>query len=155
MIAAIVQQAVVERILTEQHAMKLVAQPPEPGVGAVHAPAFQQAVVDTLVAKVMRAVEWTNCSRVLLGGGVARNGPLRERLSGALGDSGRLFAPSPRLATDNAAMVACLAEHRLRAGEVAGLDLNADPSLPFPGLTPLDLLAGRGVELRGASCIPS
>jgi N6-L-threonylcarbamoyladenine synthase len=116
---------------------------------------FQQAVVDTLVAKVLRAVEWTNCNRVLLGGGVARNGPLRERLRVALGDSGRLYSPSPRLATDNAAMVACLAEHRLRAGEAAGLSLNADPALPFPGLTPLDSLASRGVEIRGAPCTPS
>ena len=116
---------------------------------------FQQAVVDTLVAKVLRAVEWTNCNRVLLGGGVARNGPLRERLRDVLGDSGRLYSPSPRLATDNAAMVACLAEHRLRAGEVADLSLNADPSLPFPGLTPLDSLASRGVKIGGAPCIPS
>ena len=116
---------------------------------------FQQAVVDTLVAKVLRAVEWTNCNRVLLGGGVARNGPLRERLRVALGDSGRLYSPSPRLATDNAAMVACLAEHRLRAGEAAGLSLNADPALPFPGLTPLDSLASRGVKIGGAPCIPS
>jgi N6-L-threonylcarbamoyladenine synthase len=116
---------------------------------------FQQAVLDTLVSKVLRAVEWADCDRVLLGGGVARNGPLREQLQEALGESGRLYSPSPRLATDNAAMVACVAEHRLRAGEFAGLDLNADPSLPFPGLTPVDSPAGRGVELRGAPCIPS
>ncbi len=116
---------------------------------------FQQAVVDTLVAKVLRAVEWTGCERVLLGGGVARNGPLRERLREALGESGVLFCPSPRLATDNAAMVARVAEHRLRAGEVAGLGLNADPSLPFPGLTPLNASTEHGVALEGAPCIPS
>ena len=116
---------------------------------------FQEAVVETLVAKVMRAVEWTDCDRVLLGGGVARNGPLRQRLRDALGDSGVLYSPSPRLATDNAAMVARVAEHRLRAGEIASLGLNADPSLPFPGLTPLDSLADHGVDLPGAPCIPS
>ena len=96
---------------------------------------FQEAVVDVLVAKTMRAVEHTGCPRVLLGGGVARNGPLRARLAEALAPTGELFAPSPRLSTDNAAMVARLAEHRLTAGEAHGLDLNADPALPFPGLS--------------------
>ncbi|MGW8282552.1 MAG: tRNA (adenosine(37)-N6)-threonylcarbamoyltransferase complex transferase subunit TsaD, partial [Gemmatimonadota bacterium] len=116
---------------------------------------FQCAVVDTLVAKVLRAVEWTDCDRVLLGGGVARNGLLRDRLRDALGDSGLLFFPSPRLATDNGAMVARVAEYRLRAGDVAGLALNADPSLPFPGLTPLESRTAPGVTLEGVPCIPS
>lgn len=116
---------------------------------------FQCAVVDTLVAKVLRAVEWTECDRVLLGGGVARNGPLRDRLREALGESGVLFAPSPRLATDNGAMVARVAEHRLRRGELAGLDLNADPSLTFPGLTPMESCTAAGVTTEGTPCIPS
>jgi len=96
---------------------------------------FQAAVVEVLVTKTMRAVEHTGCSRVLLGGGVARNGPLRERLAAALEPTGSMFAPSPRLSTDNAAMVARLAEYRLLAGQVDGLDLNADPALSFPGLS--------------------
>jgi len=96
---------------------------------------FQEAVVEVLVAKTMRAVEHTGCQRVLLGGGVARNGLLRERLTAALEPAGQMFAPSPRLSTDNAAMVARLAEHRLSAGQMHGLDLNADPALPFPGLS--------------------
>ncbi len=100
------------------------------------AAAFQAAVVDVLTTKTARAVEATGCRRVLLGGGVARNGPLRRRLADELGEGGELFAPPPRLATDNGAMVARLAEHRLAAGERSGLDLNADPSLPFPGLEP-------------------
>jgi N6-L-threonylcarbamoyladenine synthase len=78
---------------------------------------FQAAVVDVLVAKTMRAVERTGCRRVLLGGGVARNALLRESLAAALEPAGRMFAPSPRLSTDNAAMVARLAEHRLSAGQ--------------------------------------
>jgi len=96
---------------------------------------FQAAVVEVLVTKTMRAVEHTGCRRVLLGGGVARNGPLRETLSAALEPTGSMFAPSPRLSTDNAAMVARLAEYRLSAGQIDGLDLNADPALPFPGLS--------------------
>lgn len=95
---------------------------------------FQEAVVDVLVRKTVRATERTGCARVLLGGGVARNRYLRDRLAEALGADGRLYAPSPRLSTDNAAMVARLAEHRLSLGEASGPELNADPSLPFPGL---------------------
>ena len=95
---------------------------------------FQAAVVEVLVTKTVRAAELTGCRRVLLGGGVARNRGLREGLEAALGPEGELFAPALRLATDNAAMVARLADHRLAAGERSGWDLNADPSLPFPGL---------------------
>lgn len=94
---------------------------------------FQAAVFDVLVAKTRRALEATGCERVLLGGGVARNGRLRERLEAEL-DVDRLHVPPPRLATDNAAMIAEVARRRLLAGERAGLDLNADPAYPFPGL---------------------
>jgi N6-L-threonylcarbamoyladenine synthase len=115
---------------------------------------FQEAVVDTLVTKTLRAVAHTGCRRVLLGGGVARNELLRERLAAALVPDGELFAPPPRLATDNAAMVARLAEHRLAAGERSGLDLNADPSLPFPGLVRDGSTTGAR-RTGGAPCIPS
>jgi N6-L-threonylcarbamoyladenine synthase len=115
---------------------------------------FQDAVVDTLVTKTMRGVERTGCRRVLLGGGVARNVRLRERLAAALAPDGELHAPSPRLATDNAAMVARLAEHRLASGERSGLDLNADPSLPFPGLARERPSTGSPPN-GGAPCTPS
>jgi len=95
---------------------------------------FQAAVLDVLVHKTLRAVELVGCRRVLLGGGVARNGALSERMTAALGPDGELFVPPPRLATDNGAMVARVAAWRLARGERSGLDLNADPSLPFPGL---------------------
>ncbi len=97
---------------------------------------FQEAVVDVLVTKTRRAIELTGCGRVLLGGGVARNGYLRDRLTKELAGLAEVHAPPPRLATDNAAMVACVARYRLLAGEQSGLDLNADPSYPFPGLAP-------------------
>jgi N6-L-threonylcarbamoyladenine synthase len=105
---------------------------------------FQTAVVDVLVTKTMRAIDVTGCQRVVLGGGVACNAELRKRFQSALAGTGELFLPSPRMSTDNGAMVACLAEHRLRAGERSGPDLNADPSLPFPGLRPRATAAGRG-----------
>lgn len=95
---------------------------------------FQAAVVDVLAVKTRRAVEATGCRRVVLGGGVARNGALRDRLREELGPDGELIVPSPRLATDNGAMVARVAEHRLAAGERSGPELSADASLPFPGM---------------------
>jgi N6-L-threonylcarbamoyladenine synthase len=95
---------------------------------------FQEAVVEVLTTKTVRATVHTGCRRVLIGGGVARNGYLRDRLARVLEPDGRLLAPPPRLSTDNAAMVARLAEYRLGLGEASGSDLNADPSLPFPGL---------------------
>jgi N6-L-threonylcarbamoyladenine synthase len=98
------------------------------------AASFQAAVVDVLVGKTMRAVEQKNCRRVVLGGGVAASKALRTGLTDALGSDGELFAPSLRLATDNAAMIARTAVFRLQRGEIAGLDLTARADLPFPGL---------------------
>ena len=96
---------------------------------------FQRAVVDVLVSKTLRAVAEKECSRVLIGGGVAASGALRSAFHDALGDDGRLFHPSPRMATDNGAMIARTAAFRYDTGDTAGLDLTARPDLPFPGLT--------------------
>ena len=95
---------------------------------------FQEAVVDVLAEKTRRAVEQTGQRRVVLGGGVARNSRLREGLAERLGSSGELYAPSPRLATDNAAMIAAAAHFRLARGERSPWSLNAEAALAFPGL---------------------
>ena len=89
---------------------------------------FQEAVVDSLVTHARKAARELGAERVSLGGGVAANGPLRE----ALGEAGErdgfaVFAPPISLCTDNAAMVAGLGYHKLRAGEVASLDADAIP----------------------------
>lgn len=98
------------------------------------AASFQAAAVDVLVAKTLRAVESKDCRRVLIGGGVAASHALRAALVQGLGRGGELFHPSPRLATDNAAMIARAALFHFRRGESAGLDLTARADLPFPGL---------------------
>lgn len=98
------------------------------------AASFQAAAIDVLVAKTARAVEETGCPRVLVGGGVSANRALRERLAEVLDGRGPLFHPSPRLSTDNGAMVAMAGLFRYGRGEVAGLDLTARADLPFPGL---------------------
>ncbi len=102
--------------------------------GAI-ARAFQDALIETLVEKTARAASQFDRTRVVLGGGVACNRTLaaamRQRMS-ALGAD--VFAPSVRLATDNAAMIARAGLFHLERGERAAFDLNAYASLPLPGL---------------------
>ena len=99
--------------------------------------AFQDALIETLVEKTARAVREYGRRRVVLGGGVACNrtlaGAMRDRLAP---DGVAVFAPSVRLATDNAAMIARAALFRFEQGDVAPLTLNAYASLPIPGLAP-------------------
>jgi N6-L-threonylcarbamoyladenine synthase len=96
---------------------------------------FQDAVVETLVEKTARAAATYNRGRVVLGGGVACNQALvagmRARMSAA---GATVYAPSPRLATDNAAMVARAGLFHLERGDTADLDLTAYASRPIPGL---------------------
>ena len=99
------------------------------------AAAFQEAAVDALASKVLRAVEQTGCRRVLVGGGVSANARLREELAARLGSDGVLFRASPRLSLDNGAMVARAARFRFERGQVAPLDVTASAALPFPGMT--------------------
>jgi N6-L-threonylcarbamoyladenine synthase len=100
------------------------------------AASFQASVIDVLTAKTMRAVKQKQCWRVLIGGGVAASRALRAALTAQLGERGQLFYPSPRLATDNAAMIARTALFRHMAGENAPLNMAARADLPFPGLSP-------------------
>ena len=87
------------------------------------AASFQAAVVDVLTEKTMRAVEEMDCPRVLLGGGVAANGRLREALATRLEPDGVLLNASPRLSLDNGAMVARAGAFRLGRGARAALTL--------------------------------
>ncbi|MDZ7780673.1 MAG: tRNA (adenosine(37)-N6)-threonylcarbamoyltransferase complex transferase subunit TsaD [Gemmatimonadota bacterium] len=98
------------------------------------AAAFQEAVVDVLVRKTLRAAHRTGCQRVLMGGGVSVNAGLREGMSDGLAADGRLFHASPRLSLDNGAMVARAARFRFDRGETAPMHGTASASLPFPGL---------------------
>lgn len=104
------------------------------------AAAFQDAAVDVLVVKTLRAVEAVRCPRVLLGGGVAANSVLRSRLAEGLGKGGVLFHASPRLSMDNAAMVARAGLFRSRVSDEMAEAGSAQVAarLPFPGLSPWD-----------------
>lgn len=97
------------------------------------AAAFQAATEEVLVIKTLRAVDETGIRRVILGGGVASNQGLRQAMQARLGED-RVFFPSPRLSTDNGAMVARAALFHYERGYVTPDDLTADPALAFPGL---------------------
>jgi N6-L-threonylcarbamoyladenine synthase len=96
---------------------------------------FQDSLIDTLVEKTWRAATAFSRDRVVLGGGVACNRTLAEAMRARLTPDGiAVFTPTPRLATDNAAMIARAGFFRFERGERSGLDLNAYASCPIPGL---------------------
>ena len=97
--------------------------------------AFHDAIVDTLVEKTARAVARHGRTRVVLGGGVAGNRTLVAAMRQRMKRHGaEVFAPSARIATDNAAMIARAGLFHLERGVRSSLDLNAFASLPLPGL---------------------
>lgn len=99
---------------------------------------FQDALIETLATKTVRAAAGFGRSRVILGGGVACNATLArtvgDQLRREIGAGATVFAPGVRLATDNAAMIARAALFRLERGERSDLSLNAYSSHPLPGL---------------------
>lgn len=97
------------------------------------AAAFQEAVVDVLTAKALRAATDRGIDTLLIGGGVAANSRLRALAGERCAAAGvRLRVPRPRLCTDNGAMVAALGAHLLAAGAPpSALDIPADPALPI------------------------
>jgi N6-L-threonylcarbamoyladenine synthase len=91
---------------------------------------FQDAVVDVLAAKTLRAAREVGARSIVLGGGVAANRVLRERIAGGADGLGLpLVVPPPRLCTDNAAMIAAAGWLRFRDGVRATTELDARPSL--------------------------
>ena len=97
--------------------------------------AFHDAIVDTLVEKTARAVAAYGRTRVVLGGGVAGNRTLATAMRHRAKRLGaEVHAPSARLATDNAAMIARAGLFHFERGVRAPLDLYAFASLPLPGL---------------------
>jgi len=89
------------------------------------AASYQHAIVETLVLRVERALRDTGATRLAIGGGVAANGPLRERLQG-LGVE--LNVPPAELCTDNAAMIAAAALHGPALAPGTHLALDAYPT---------------------------
>jgi N6-L-threonylcarbamoyladenine synthase len=95
------------------------------------AASFQEAVVDVLVQKTMKAVKKIKLASVVLAGGVAANLALRDRLQATCQQAQvPLFVPEFKYSMDNAAMIAAAGYFRARAGHtVAPIELQADPNL--------------------------
>jgi N6-L-threonylcarbamoyladenine synthase len=100
------------------------------------AAAYQEAVVEVLAAKAVRAAREFGAMTLLLAGGVAANAALRRRIqaevSHAFGDDGLpVRFPPIVLCTDNAAMVAGAAFYAIRRGAQAGWEADVHPRLPL------------------------
>jgi tRNA N6-adenosine threonylcarbamoyltransferase len=100
------------------------------GLVAELAYGFQESVVDVLATKTARAAERAGARTIILGGGVAANSVLRERIANRASALGiPLVVPRPALCTDNAAMIGAAGFFRARAGSRADSNLDARPSL--------------------------
>ncbi len=95
--------------------------PTEPEIRDISA-GFQAACIDVICRKLRRAIEQTGARSVIVGGGVSANRGLRAALADF--DVPTYF-PSLAYCTDNAAMIAGLADVRFRSGSFSGLDLDA------------------------------
>lgn len=95
----------------------------------------QDAIVDTLVAKSLRALEETGHDALVVAGGVGANRALRTRLGEAAARIGaRVYYPRIEFCTDNAAMIAVAGLARLRAGEHGDLAIGARAQWPIASL---------------------
>ncbi|MEE2002431.1 tRNA (adenosine(37)-N6)-threonylcarbamoyltransferase complex transferase subunit TsaD [Alkalimonas sp. MEB108] len=100
------------------------------------AASFQQAVVDTLVAKCERALEQTGLSRLVVAGGVSANSSLREQLAALLKKrGGAVYYPRKEFCTDNGAMIAFAGHQRLVAGQQQDLAIAVQPRWPMEQLS--------------------
>jgi len=96
---------------------------------------FQQAVVDVLVKKTMRAAIREGISTIAVAGGVSANSQLRQTFSRVTAEKNiKLYFPPMALCMDNAAMIASLAYYKFKNGESSNLSLDACSNAPF-GMT--------------------
>ena len=94
------------------------------------AASFQAAVVDVLCAKTIKAAQQVGAQGIVLGGGVSANSFLRSEMSRRGGEAGfKVALPSRAMCTDNAAMIAAAAWHRLKSDGPRELDCGAYPNL--------------------------
>ena len=99
------------------------------------AASFQEAVVETLVTKTLRAAEEKGVKAVSVTGGVSANSRLREAFTEVCGEKGLdVYFLDISLCTDNAAMIAAAGYAHLKRGEVSDLRLDVIPNIPLDGV---------------------
>jgi N6-L-threonylcarbamoyladenine synthase len=97
--------------------------------------AAQEAIVETLVAKSLRALEQTGLDVLVVSGGVSANRFLRDRMAEAVARQGaRVFFPRVEFSTDNAAMIAVAGLARIEAGQLESLAIKAQARWPLESL---------------------
>jgi len=97
--------------------------------------AVQEAIVDTLIAKALRALAQTGLTALVVSGGVSANRRLRAQLTAAAGRQGaRVYYPRIEFSTDNAAMIAVAGLKRLAAGQHDDLAIHARAQWPLENL---------------------
>jgi len=102
------------------------------------AASFQEAVVDVLVQKIMRARDITGAQSMVIAGGVACNQSLRERLKNMASERDMdVYFPRPEYCTDNGAMIAIAGYHRIIHGERADLSIDVRSRYPIDDLAPM------------------
>jgi N6-L-threonylcarbamoyladenine synthase len=98
----------------------------------------QEAIVDTLLAKTLRALDATGYDALVVAGGVGANRLLRERLAAAVARQGaRVYYPRIEFCTDNAAMIAVAGMARLKAGQLEPPAIRARATWGLSELAPL------------------
>ncbi|MBS0289016.1 MAG: tRNA (adenosine(37)-N6)-threonylcarbamoyltransferase complex transferase subunit TsaD [Proteobacteria bacterium] len=101
------------------------------------AASFEQAVIDTLIAKSVRALNMTGMKQLVIAGGVGANLKLRTTLSLLGEEQGfKVFYPRPLFCTDNGAMIAYAGCQRLIAGEREDLSIHVRARWPLTALQP-------------------
>jgi N6-L-threonylcarbamoyladenine synthase len=101
------------------------------------AASYQEAIVDVLVAKTMKAAAISGLKQIVVCGGVACNSRLREKFHEQADAAGsEVFLPASILCSDNAAMVAVLGTHLLNRGCADSWDLNAVSRWPLDSVSP-------------------
>jgi N6-L-threonylcarbamoyladenine synthase len=99
------------------------------------AASFQQAVVDVLVTKTLKAAEAKNIKTITIAGGVSANSLLRDTFRELANRHGlKVIYPPISLCTDNGAMIAALAYHKLKDGQRSDIFLDAMANAPLGAL---------------------